>query len=47
MLVIMFVEVEGVGDYLLFYVGNLDIMIVVVIKVGEEIVKEMLVVGGV
>lgn len=46
-LVIMFVEVEGVGDYLLFYVGNLDIMIVVVIKVGEEIVKEMLVVGGV
>jgi acetaldehyde dehydrogenase len=35
-----FVEVEGAGDYLPPYAGNLDIMTAAATKVGEEIVKE-------
>lgn len=45
-LVTTFVEVEGAGDYLPPYAGNLDIMTAVATKVGEEIAKETLVVGG-
>lgn len=45
-LVTTFVEVEGAGDYLPPYAGNLDIMTSAATKVGEEIAKETLVVGG-
>lgn len=45
-LVTTFVEVEGAGDYLQPYAGNLDIMTAAATKVGEEIAKETLVVGG-
>jgi len=37
----IFVEVEGAGDYLPPYAGNLDIMTAAATKVGEEIAKEM------
>lgn len=45
-LVTTFVEVEGAGDYLPPYAGNVDIMTAAATKVGEEIAKETLVVGG-
>ncbi|NIO09679.1 MAG: acetaldehyde dehydrogenase (acetylating) [Deltaproteobacteria bacterium] len=38
----VFVEVEGAGDYLPKYAGNLDIMTSAAVKVGEEIGKHLL-----
>jgi len=41
-MVTTFVEVEGAGDYLPPYAGNLDIMTAAATKVGEEIARESL-----
>jgi len=42
MKVTLFVEVEGAGDYLPKYAGNLDIMTASAVKVGEGIGKHLL-----
>jgi acetaldehyde dehydrogenase len=39
--VVIFIEVEGAGDYLPPYSGNLDIMTAAAAKVGDEIAKHL------
>jgi acetaldehyde dehydrogenase len=44
--VAIFVEVEGAGDYLPPYAGNLDIMTAAATKVGEELARHLVLTEG-
>jgi acetaldehyde dehydrogenase len=44
--VAIFLQVEGAGDYLPTYAGNLDIMTAAAAKVGEEIARSQVVATG-